>query len=255
MTASTNLIFPVQDSTLSAEALAESVLSEYGLFDRPVCRFYRKGICDTYRVTAGDRGYYLKVYRHGRRTRLDVSEEVRLLNYLAENGVSVARPVARLDGTYVNRLAAPEGVRYAVLFEAAPGVAGDQGDLGRIAAFGEMVGRMHQVADRMEEPYRRVPLDMRHLVDDNLPAIEHLMAHREADFGLIVRIAEACKAESPSCSPRRSRRTAFATAIFTAGTSATTSTAPPCSLTSTAPAAAGGRSTSGSFSPRTSGWT
>ena len=194
MTASTNLYpFPVQDSTLSAEALAESVLSEYGSLDRPVCRFYRKGICDTYRVTAGDRGYYLKVYRHGRRTRLDVSEEVRLLNYLAANGVSVARPVLRRDGSYVNRLAAPEGDRYAVLYEAAQGVAGDRGDLERIAAFGEMVGRMHQVADRIDGPYRRVALDMRHLVDDNLPAIEHLMAHREADYRLIVRIAEACK--------------------------------------------------------------
>jgi Ser/Thr protein kinase RdoA (MazF antagonist) len=185
--------FPVQDSTLSAGALAESVLSEYGLADRPVCRFYRKGICDTYRVTAGDREYYLKVYRHGRRTELDVSEEVRLLNHLAANGISVARPVARRDGTYVDRFEAPEGPRYAVLYEAAQGVAGDGGDLGRIAAFGEMVGRMHQVADRMEEPYRRDALDLRHLVDDNLPAIGRLMAHREADFELVVGIAEVCK--------------------------------------------------------------
>ncbi len=186
-------VFPVQDSTLAADALAERVLSRYRLPGQPVCRFFRKGICDTYKVDAGDHGYYLKVYKHGRRTRLDVTEEVRLLTFLAANGVSVAQPVMRPDGRYVNRLTAPEGIRYAVLFEAARGVAGDEGDHSRIEAFGEMVGRLHQAADQMHEPYRRSHLDMRHLVDDNLLAIAHLMAHRAADLGLIGRIADACK--------------------------------------------------------------
>jgi Ser/Thr protein kinase RdoA (MazF antagonist) len=187
------LLFPVQDSTLSAEALAERVLKRYSLSGRVVCRFFRKGICDTYRVEAGDQEYYLKVYKYGRRTRMDVTEEVRLLNHLAANGVSVAKPVMRQDGHYVSRLEAPEGARYAVLFEAARGVAGDEGNHSRIEAFGEMVGRLHQAADKMREPYRRSHLDMHHLVDDNLPAIAALMAHRRADFSLIGRIAEECK--------------------------------------------------------------
>ncbi len=108
--------FPVQDSTLSAEALGERVLKRYSLSGRVVCRFFRKGICDTYRVETGGQEYYLKVYKHARRTRTDVAEEVRLLNYLAANGVSVARPVMRQDGHYLSRLAAPEGTRYSVLF-------------------------------------------------------------------------------------------------------------------------------------------
>lgn len=185
--------FPVQDSTLAATALGESVRCGYDFSDRLVCRFFRKGICDTYRIEAGDRVYYLKVYRHGRRTRLDVMEEVRLLNYLSTNGIGVARPVRRPDGSYVNRLPAPEGPRYAVLFEAAEGVAGDDGDEGRIEALGEMVGRMHQVADRMPGNYRRAHLDVGHLVDANLPPVAELMAHRRADLALIERVAEACK--------------------------------------------------------------
>ena len=90
-------LFPVQNSTLSAEALALRVLKRYRLSGKVVCRFFRKGICDTYRVDAGDKEYYLKVYRAVRRTRTDVSEEARLLNHFAENGVSVARPVMRQD--------------------------------------------------------------------------------------------------------------------------------------------------------------
>lgn len=195
-------VFPVQDSTLAAEALAEHMLTSYALPVYPVCRFFRKGICDTYRVTAGDRVYYLKVYRHRRRTHLDVAEEVRLLRTLAANGVSVAEPVASRDGCYVNELPAPEGTRYAVLFEAALGATGDEGNPGRIEAFGEMVGRMHQVADHMREPYQRAPLDMEHLVDENLSPIARLTAHRPADLALIRQIAEACKAQIMQLLPK-----------------------------------------------------
>jgi len=124
---------------------------------------------------------------------MDVTEEVRLLNYLAANGVSVARPVMRQDGLYISRLAAPEGTRYSILFEAAHGVADDGGDHSRIEAFGEMVGRMHQCTDKMRVPYRRSHLDMRHLVDDNLLVIAPLMAHRAADLSMIREIAEECK--------------------------------------------------------------
>ena len=186
-------LFPVQDSTLSADALTERVLKRYRLSGRVVCRFFRKGICDTYRVEAGDQEYYLKVYKAVRRTRMDVTEEVRLLNDLAANGVSVARPVIRQDGRYVSRLAAPEGTRYSVLFEAAHGVADDGGDPRRIKTLGEMVGRMHQCADKMRVPYRRSHLDMRHLVDDNLLVIAPLMAHRGTDFRMIRRVADTCR--------------------------------------------------------------
>ena len=194
--------FPVQDSTLSATALAERVLKRYDLPSRSVCRFFRKGICDTYRVEAGSREYFLKVYKSGRRTKLDVSEEVRLLNYLAAHAVSVARPVRRRDGLYVSRLAAPEGIRYSVLFRAARGVADDDGDHNRIRALGTMVGRMHQCADKMRAPYRRSHLDMRHLVDDNLQVIAPLTAHRQADFSLICEIGETCKQRISQLLPR-----------------------------------------------------
>lgn len=195
-------LFPVQDSTLSAEALAESVLTEYDLPGQIVCRFFRKGICDTYKVEAGDRTYYLKVYKHARRSRMDVFEEVRLLNHLAANGISVAKPVIRPDGQYVIRLDALEGVRYSVLFEAAHGAAGDSRNPNRIRALGEMVGHMHLCADKMDAPYQRSHLDMRYLVDDNLPVIASLMARREADFSLIRDIAEACKAKLSQLLPR-----------------------------------------------------
>lgn len=185
-------MFPVQDSTLSAEALAQRVLKKYSLSKHIDCRFFRKGICDTYKVEADKDTYFLKVYRADRRTRMDVMEEVRLLNYIADHGVSVARPVMRQDGLYVNRLAALEGTRYSVLFEAAEGVEEDDEE-NRIKAYGEMVARFHQCSDRMRGPYRRKHLDMKHLVENSLAAIAPLMVHRPADFKLIENIGDQCK--------------------------------------------------------------
>jgi len=193
----------VQDSTLSARTLGERVLKRYRLPGQMGCRFYRKGICDTYTVEAGAREYYLKVYRSSRRTRTDVTEEVRLLNHLADNGISVARPVARRDGMYVSQLTAPEGTRYSVLFEAAGGTADDdEEDLTRTKAFGHMVGRMHASSDRMPGDYRRAHLDMRHLLDDNLSVIASLVAHRAKDLNLIRGIAEECRARVTGLLPQ-----------------------------------------------------
>lgn len=185
--------FPAQDSTLSADALAQMLPGEYALPGPLRCRLFRKGICDTYRVFASDRLFYLKVYRHGRRERLDVVEEVRLLKHLEADGVSVARPIARRGGEYVIALAAPEGPRYAVLFESAPGAPGDAGDDQRIRAFGHLVGRMHQSLDTLPLPYRRTPLDLTHLIDENMAAIRPFMDHRPQDLAVIEAIAEECR--------------------------------------------------------------
>lgn len=188
----TDELFTVQNSTLSAKALVPWLLQIYPLSKPVSCEFFRKGICDTYIIKTSEAGYYLKIYFHGRRTRLDVTEELRLLNYLGKNGVSVVKPVMKRDGSYVSQLKSPEGVRYAVLFEEAEGVEEDN-DEGRIKALGDMVGRFHQCSDKMRGVYRRKHLDMKHLIGDNLDAISPLMAHRTADFRIIENIGEHCK--------------------------------------------------------------
>lgn len=184
--------FPTQNSTLSADALVGRLVETYALPGPVTCRFFRKGICDTYAVKTAEGDYFLKIYMHGRRTELDVTEEVRLLNHLSGHGVSVARPTAQRDGLYVSGLRAAEGRRYAVLFEAAKGV-GEDDQTERIQAFGEMVARFHQCSDMMQGPYRRKHLDMKHLVDDNLAVIAPFMGHRPVDFKLIESVGDQCR--------------------------------------------------------------
>ncbi|MCU0521461.1 MAG: hypothetical protein MUF84_12300, partial [Anaerolineae bacterium] len=59
--------FPVQNSTLSADALAALVRQEYPLHGTPVCRFWRKGMSDAYRIEAGGQLFFLKVSMAARR--------------------------------------------------------------------------------------------------------------------------------------------------------------------------------------------
>lgn len=53
-------LFPVQNSTLSANALAELVHREYPLQGSPVCKLWRRGMADTYRIEAGKQLFFLR---------------------------------------------------------------------------------------------------------------------------------------------------------------------------------------------------
>ena len=156
---------------------------------------------DTYRIEAGDRLLFLKVSMTSRRSRSDIDEEVRLLVHLARGGVGVSVPIASVDGQYVLALTAPEGERYAVLFEGARGTEGTT-DLHR-RELGRMIARIHQVADSLEPPYERDFLELEHLLDDNLDPIEALMAHRPEDYDIIARIAKHVKEVVTAVLPRR----------------------------------------------------
>jgi len=194
-------LFPVQNSTLSANALAELVYQEYPLQGSPICKFWRKGMADTYRIEAGNQLFFLKVSMASRRSRKDVDEEVRLLLHLARGGVGVSAPIESIDGRYVLALPAPEGERYAVLFAGAKETEGTT-DLHR-RELGRMVAAMHQCADGLEPPYDRDCFELEHLVDDSLACIEPLMLNRREDYEIIARIAQLAKAVVTATLPRR----------------------------------------------------
>jgi Ser/Thr protein kinase RdoA (MazF antagonist) len=183
--------FRVQDSTLSASAVGELVYARYSLEAAPVCTFWRKGMGDTYRIEAGHRVYFFKVSMVGRRSRKDVDEEVRLLLHLANGGVGVSLPIETLEGEHVLALSAPEGERYAVLFEAAEGVEGATALHRR--ELGRMVARMHLCADSLEPAYDRDHFELAYVLDDSLVAIEALMRHRSDDYRVISKIAQHAK--------------------------------------------------------------
>lgn len=113
--------FPVTESTLSAVHLADYLREKYGLTRAVKCKLFRTGMNHLYHVIDGAQRFVLRIYNFNWRTKIEISEELRLLHHLRKNNVRVAYPIADTQGNFIHEINAPEGNRYTVLFSFAAG--------------------------------------------------------------------------------------------------------------------------------------
>ena len=113
--------FPVSNSNLSAMHLAGFLQEQYSFSAGTSCSLIKAGINDTYLVTAGQDKFVFRVYSLNWRSREEIVEEIRLLNLLKQNNISVSYPVTDKNNNYIQLLEAPEGERSGVLFSFAKG--------------------------------------------------------------------------------------------------------------------------------------
>ncbi|HET6559882.1 MAG TPA: phosphotransferase [Prolixibacteraceae bacterium] len=137
--------FPVTNSNLSAQHLGQFLQERYSLSKASTCRIIRAGINDTYLITDGSDKYVFRVYSLNWRTLLDINEEIRLLNQLKENNISVSVPILDMENNYVQTINAPEGERFAVMFTYANGEKLHSYSLETHYQIGELMARMHKV--------------------------------------------------------------------------------------------------------------
>lgn len=180
--------FPVQNSTLKCQALIERILSKYKLPTPIRCQFLNLGVNDTYRVKAGSSTYYLRVYRFGWRTQAEIQAELDMLTYLHRRHLPISYPIERKDGRYLNRIAAPEGVRYATLFSHAPGEQKEEMNIKQSGSYGELVAQIHAFLDKTPDDDRRFHLDSSHFIDAPLQHIAPFLDHRRKDFDYLDRV-------------------------------------------------------------------
>lgn len=114
-------VFPVTDSTLSADALNTLVHEKYNFGADFSCSLFRTGINDTYFLTNGSDKYVARIYSYNWRTKAAILEEIKLLNQLKDKGLSVSYPIQDSKGSYLQSLNAPEGLRFMVVFSFAEG--------------------------------------------------------------------------------------------------------------------------------------
>lgn len=146
--------FPVTSSTLSAHHLGQFLQEKYSFSKDINCRIIRAGINDTYLITGNCDKYVFRVYSLNWRTPAEIHEEIRLLNQLKENNLSVSYPVMDKDNNYLQTIHAPEGKRYAVLFSYAKGEKLQDYSLQTHYQVGELMARFHQVT--LEKTLNRV---------------------------------------------------------------------------------------------------
>jgi peroxiredoxin len=113
--------FPVTSSILSSEHVGLFVAKQYGLAANVSCTLLKAGINHSYLVTQSESKFVFRLYSLNWRSDLEINEEIRLLNILSDEGISVSYPIKDSDNKYIQYLQAPEGVRQGLLFSFAEG--------------------------------------------------------------------------------------------------------------------------------------
>lgn len=132
--------FPVEYSSLSSKALLESVVINYDIDSNSSITFLKRGFNDTYLISGNEfmnsaeyglnekegqnrreKKFILRVYKYQWRSIESIETEIKLLNYLNDNTVSVSFPIKDKEAKFIQTIQAPEGNRYAVLFSFAEG--------------------------------------------------------------------------------------------------------------------------------------
>jgi Ser/Thr protein kinase RdoA (MazF antagonist) len=138
-------VFPTAYSTLSADALASFISTNYSL--GPVqCRFLARGVGDTYLVdTAGER-FILRIYRSSHRGLAVIQAEATLLTALKNAGVAVSYPIADSNNELIQSFEAAEGTRYGMLFSYAEGQVINAPNPAQLRSLGHEMARFHNVS-------------------------------------------------------------------------------------------------------------
>lgn len=178
------LFFPVSYSTLSDQAINEFLKNQYGLDGTARTGYLLRGMNDTYLVTTAGQKYVFRVYRGDWRTNeSEIVFEMELLQHLDKQGISVSLPIPDRQGNIIQKLQAPEGTRFAVLFTFAEGE--ERGiDSEEISErFGKDVAGIHLHSASFHSSNTRQELNLDYLISQALDFIHPRMTHREQISG------------------------------------------------------------------------
>jgi Ser/Thr protein kinase RdoA (MazF antagonist) len=137
--------FPVTNSNLSATHIGLFLQGKYPLSKDAKCQLIKAGINDTYLVTDNSDKFVFRVYSLNWRTKAEIGEEIKLLNQLKQNDISISYPLSDNENNYIQTLNAPEGDRFAVLFIFASGE--KQHIISKETHFqiGQLMARLHKI--------------------------------------------------------------------------------------------------------------
>lgn len=182
--------FPASSSVLSDQHLGKFLQSQYA-FTAPVsCLLLKTFVNDTYLVEAGEDKFMLRVYTLQWRSAIEISEELRLINHLKENNISVSYPIADRKGNYVQELSAPEGMRYAVLFSYAKGEKRYDASPSLHHTLGVIMARMHLLMVNMH--LDRVDYSPHTLLVSSFEKYRHYFHGEPPEFAIIQDALRKC---------------------------------------------------------------
>lgn len=156
--------FPVISSNLSPTHLATFVQEKYALNNRTTCSLLKAGINHTYLIKDEEKQFIFRVYSLDWRTEREILEEIRLLNLLKDNNVSISYPITDKTDNYIQTINAPEGERLAVMFSFAEGKKLLNFDEKNHFQIGVLMAKIHQITESLH--LERITYTPKILVDD-----------------------------------------------------------------------------------------
>jgi len=180
--------FPATESTLSATHLAKLLQDQYNLDLETSCKLFRTGMNHLYVVTGGGYKYVLRIYTFNWRSKFDVSEELRLLRFLRNNGITVAYPIADRNGEYIQEINAQEGVRYGVLFSFAEGKKVPRFSTEVSYNIGVTMARIHLLTENFQ--VSRATYDSKTLLEDSLKRTQSFFSPKIDEMKFVAALTE-----------------------------------------------------------------
>ncbi len=182
--------FPVSKSFLRRDLLAKRLEEEYGLAGT-TCQLITATLRDVYLVTSSQGRHIFYIYQHEKRSPDEISAEWQFVDYLYSSGLPVAPPVRKSPGEYLVSFLAPEGIRYGVLTQFAPGVTLRRRPTPEaIHAYGQIVARIHTLSDQMPFTVNRPALDFHGMIQESVAAFEKEVLDRPRDLAYLRKAAE-----------------------------------------------------------------
>jgi Ser/Thr protein kinase RdoA (MazF antagonist) len=175
-------------STFSPSAVRQIAIENYGFNRSLECVLYSRGMNDVYLLCVGDECFAMRISPSRWRSRNTILSEMSAIGHLAARGVEVVRPVLRTDGDVITEIAAPEGLRRAVVFRWVSGRPIKYTSEAHAQRLGLLLARVHTAADDLLPHKGRSRIDLDYLLHRPLNCIRPAVAR----FPGVLNALDAC---------------------------------------------------------------
>jgi Ser/Thr protein kinase RdoA (MazF antagonist) len=164
--------------------LAARIETEYDLTNVQ-CQLISSTLRDVYLVTSRSIRAIFIIYRHNYRPVQEIIAEWELVKYLQQQGVPVASVMLTVRGSFLIALAAPEGLRYAVLTHYIAGtILRYRSTPDLVHQYGSMIATVHRVTDTLPFVFTRT-MSIIDRLNDAEQAISSVILDRPTEVAFI----------------------------------------------------------------------
>lgn len=175
--------FPVTNSNLSATHIGLFLQEKYSFSQDTKCQLIKAGINDTYLVTDNSDKFVFRVYSLNWRSKTEIDEEIKMLNQLKENAISISYPLSDKENNYIQILSAPEGERFAVLFTFASGEKQHLISEETHFQIGQLIARIHRITH--DQKVNRIEYSPEVILIDSLKKLSSFLTNDTAEMNFM----------------------------------------------------------------------